>query len=763
MEALQITEKDVERGSIAVDSVLSLCRILSDDSDFCSQRERGVFRLARENLSKRWDNIVQLLEQKKSSLEETWSMWLTFFESTQSLDLWLDGIELQMADMSESQPSETTLKSVKEYQKLQHEIDKKLCNVTALNELYRKMTREGRCDVAGEIKNKVQQVSDRYEALARKAGLVAAPMTTRAKQYKQLEADMIIIQTLLNKFRERIINVEHNTSETVTKRLADLKILKKEFDGITARIEALNQSVEDVSRSSDQTPTSLRRLRKSRTKLQEHHRDVEIRLRRLREKILSSSHTKQKKLSNASRSSSISNSESMSSQDSLQDVEELYHDDRFDDFDGSFAIHQDSDDSWFRAYEHRDKQPTDDVLFQQLEATMEDLDLNIEAATALQDPVSDLHKCHASVLKMKAIADKIRKKTVIPLQIEKEMNELERRSVLLQYRLSQLASISIQRLDSVSSPLTSEISDHDLWLNDTEAIQATYNISDLGDMRFLERAIRRHKELKLQLDIRRQLLVASGRRHVLDDTTTPEGQLVELGDRYEAVFQCEDAWERELQMALVNCSEFSQTVQHFQTWLDCVQEELTSVQHEDDASICDNYLKLKEIEDELMSASPRVSLLQETAENLLQTSDSLEGSEAINSLDSISSRLHVLLNDCISKLASLQMRQAHSGIFPIQSVDAGTVSYTAQKSRTYKIVDDTDDDTTETTDPCLGRCKLFGRVCRLAIPLQLLMLLLLGAAWLVPLAQEDLDCRFANTLRRSVHPMLTQTHGTHPF
>lgn len=61
--------------------------------------------------------------------------------------------------------------------------------------------------------------------------------------------------------------------------------------------------------------------------------------------------------------------------------------------------------------------------------------------------------------------------------------------------------------------------------------------------------------------------------------------------------------------------------------------------------------------------------------------------------------------------------------------------------------------------------RLFARVCHTAAPLQLLMMLLLGAAWLLPLilhCDDAYDCRVMNNLHRSLDVALTYPDGSPP-
>lgn len=54
------------------------------------------------------------------------------------------------------------------------------------------------------------------------------------------------------------------------------------------------------------------------------------------------------------------------------------------------------------------------------------------------------------------------------------------------------------------------------------------------------------------------------------------------------------------------------------------------------------------------------------------------------------------------------------------------------------------------------------RVLRTALPLQILLLLLLAIACLVPMSEEDYSCTLANNFRRSLDPMLHYTDGPPP-
>ncbi len=99
LEGQKELQKDIEKHSAGVGSVLNLCEVLLRDPDACpTETEKRAIEQAMGSLDKRWSNICQQVSNRKQSIDATWDLWQQFHDGHLLLDDWLKDIEKQCKD-----------------------------------------------------------------------------------------------------------------------------------------------------------------------------------------------------------------------------------------------------------------------------------------------------------------------------------------------------------------------------------------------------------------------------------------------------------------------------------------------------------------------------------------------------------------------------------------------------------------------------------------------------------------------------------------
>nr|CAD7447575.1 unnamed protein product [Timema bartmani] len=155
----------------------------------------------------------------------------------------------------------------------------------------------------------------------------------------------------------------------------------------------------------------------------------------------------------------------------------------------------------------------------------------------------------------------------------------------------------------------------------------------------------------------------------------------------------------------------------------------------------------QELRGDLERCEPRVMSLQEAADQLLRHSEAPEGSTTTWSR----------LTDLRLKLQSLRRL---TGVYVLKLgalLDQAAVGHLEGSAHSDQQHSNEPDEV-DTTVLARGY-RFLGRVVRASLPIQALMLLLLGVASLVPMGEDDYLC---NTFARSFEPILRYRHGPPP-
>lgn len=208
----------------------------------------------------------------------------------------------------------------------------------------------------------------------------------------------------------------------------------------------------------------------------------------------------------------------------------------------------------------------------------------------------------------------------------------------------------------------------------------------------------------------------------------------------------------------------------------------------------DHHRQLLQIRHELLESQLRVASLQDMSCQLLVNAEGTDCLEAKEKVHVIGNRLKLLLKEVSRHIKELEklldMSSSQQDLSSWSSADeldtSGSVSPTSGRStpnrqrtprgkcslsqpgpsvsspHSRSIKGGSDSSLSEPRPARSGRAFWF-RVLRAALPLQLLLLLLIGLACLVPMSEEDYSCALSNNFARSFHPMLRYTNGPPPL
>jgi len=314
-----------------------------------------------------------------------------------------------------------------------------------------------------------------------------------------------------------------------------------------------------------------------------------------------------------------------------------------------------------------------------------------------------------------------------------------------------------------------------------------------GSIEQLEEVIQDHREFLLDLDSHKSVAMSINvvGCHLAEHTPTQSKaeamrtRLATVNEKWDHVCEQATLWQTRLQTALLENGEFHQTIQELLQWLEATTATIKEAEPVDlsvsKAVLQTKYNKFLELQKDLQRCEPRVVSLQEAADQLELQADSPACKQVKKKLAILSRSLRSLIQVCGIYLTSLaralglppppQISESlydsalniHDTVLPpltdqLMAVESPEQAQAAPKPRSSEQSDD------DLNTGVLSRSYRFlGRVVRAAVPIQALMLLLLGVSSIVPLDQDELICSLQNNLQRSLEPMLQWSNGPPPI
>jgi nesprin-1 len=255
-------------------------------------------------------------------------------------------------------------------------------------------------------------------------------------------------------------------------------------------------------------------------------------------------------------------------------------------------------------------------------------------------------------------------------------------------------------------------------------------------------------------------------------------RLAKVNNDWDSVCEKATDWQTRLQKALLENSEFHATIDELLGWLEktrTIVEEAEPIDLTQDKEVLlDKYNKFLDLKKDLHRCEPRVVSLQEAADQLEMQADATTCREVKIKLNRLSQSLKGLIQVCGIYCCNLA-RALDLPVLPGESLEASTLYETARvlpaltqqllEGRSTRIPRSSDDASEDDLNRgVLSRSYRFlGRVVRAALPIQALMLLLLGVSSIVPLERDELICTLQNNLQRSLEPMLRWSNGPPPI
>uniref|UniRef100_A0AAR2JHF7 Spectrin repeat containing, nuclear envelope 1b n=1 Tax=Pygocentrus nattereri TaxID=42514 RepID=A0AAR2JHF7_PYGNA len=794
----QDLQRDIEKHSTAVASVLNLCEVLLHDCDACAtETECDSIQQATRGLDRRWRNICAVAMERRLKIEETWRLWQKFLDDYSRFEDWLKASERTAALPNSSGVLYTVAKEeLKKFEAFQRQVQECLTQLELINKQYRRLARENRTDSSCRLRQMVHDGNRRWDTLQRRVAAILRRLKHFISQREEFETARDSILVWLTEMDLQLTNIEHFSECDVQAKIKQLKAFQQEIELNTGKIGSVFSQGEALMEKSE--PLDAAVIEEELDELQRYCREVFGRVERYYRKLtrlpllddecdgsdrefdlegsgdfsdlqweesnsLPRTNSRPPSVTTAPPRANGSGRDTPASVDSIP----LEWDHDYDLEPMSHTISSEK--------RVRDGEEDEDILCSATMRLMGDCRGSIDAVKRAEGELEE-EDDDLSGLR------------------NPENTETQNTGVIERWELIQAQSHSSEHNPRENllliQQLTSDLEAMEMWLSQAEAELAELRGKNLStDILTIEQRIRKLKELQKAVDAHKSKVLSINLSSVgllqsdSEESRKLRERLKEMNSRWDRLGKSLQQWRGALQGALMQCQEFHELSHGLLLWLENIDRRRNEIIPISAGLDCQtlraHYRALQQIQQELMDSEQRVSVLQDLSVQLLVQAQGSECLEAQERVHVIGNRLRLLLKAVASDLQLVHF-YSHSkppffqdlSVWPaVNDVDTSgsaspvsVVSVPVQSPGGSACASSRSGTPRPRGGAAAGRCQPFLlRVLRAALPLQLLLLLIVGLACLVPMTEEDYSCAHANNFARSFHPMLRYTNGPPPI
>uniref|UniRef100_A0A3B3YSL6 KASH domain-containing protein n=1 Tax=Poecilia mexicana TaxID=48701 RepID=A0A3B3YSL6_9TELE len=868
----QDLQRDIEKHSTGVASVLNLCEVLLHDCDACStETECDSIQQATRGLDRRWRNICAMSMERRLKIEETWRLWQKFLDDYSRFEDWLKTSEKTAALPNSSGVLYTVAKEeLKKFEAFQRQVQECLTQLELINKQYRRLARENRTDSSHRLREMVHDGNRRWDNLQKRVAAILRRLKHFISQREEFETARDSILVWLTEMDLQLTNIEHFSECDVQAKIKQLRAFQQEIYLNTAKIELVFRQGEALIEKSE--PLDAAVIEEELEELQRYCQEVFGRVDRYYKK-LTRLPLADDELDGSDRELDVEESGDLSDlqwgespvprpssrpasgtaapiradrsgRDTPASVDsiplEWDHDyDLSRDLESpggrgnaersrghpeedeylrtsstvlSDVVIPESPEAYIKLTENTLKSSSGMKRLRQLDQALDAGRYHLqqrEASASRSSPDMDstymgymrlMGECRGSIDAVKRAEGELTEdEDDLPGLTNPTSTETQSTGVIERWELIQAQSLSEKHKQKQNlqqwQQLISDLQTMRAWLGQSEAELSRLRGLDVStNIHTIQQRIKKLKDLQKGVDAHKSEVLSinlSSADFLQSEPDSEEAwelrdRLKEMNSRWDRLSASLEDWREELQRALMQCQEFHETSHGLLLWLENIDRRRNEVvpvsQNADYETLRRHHKTLMQIRCELLDSQQKASSLQELSAQLLNQSQGSECLEAREKVHVIWNRLRLLQREVSSDLELLEKRleateektkksrgntrEIRRSLCRVSLLFGSSCSRSRSPGAAGCVSSRSDlpDGTSSQSSSSSSNYQSFLlRVFRAALPVQLLLLLLIGLACLVPMTEEDYSCHHANNFARSFHPMLRYTNGPPPI